>query len=165
MSKSIWAVTRGSYSDYRVLCICEDKATATNFANNYNSRRVEYIDEAEVEEFKYYPKDSQPKRITTYRSEAKLYDDRHVTDVKYWNYTEWEFETYCDIPPAKRPNVEYCRAPIFNNKGGFLRISCQDKESVAKATTERIAAFKSGSWIPQAGNHLEGIDDENTRRS
>ena len=43
MSKLVYVVTEGSYSDYRVLAVFSDKALADDFASHYDRQVEEYL--------------------------------------------------------------------------------------------------------------------------
>ena len=146
-----YAVSRGCYSDYVVLCVCEDRETAQRFCDAYNSdggRYSDTADTAEIEEMPFYCAGSAPERVVTFRSETVLCDDGTVGATGFWDYAGWGFDRGDDLPP-KRPKVVYCRAPILKNRAGYLRVHGRTAEGVAKATNDRIAAFRGKSWIPQ----------------
>lgn len=144
--KEVYAVSRGEYSDYSVMCVCEDEATATRFRDAYNGG--DDCGDARIETMLLFVRDEQPRRETTHRAEVVLYDDGTVGTRKEWSYSQWQFDPWSD-GPLQRPKVEYCRAPILADKAGFLRVIGRTAMGVAKVTSERIAAFKAKSWIPQ----------------
>lgn len=51
--KTVWAVSRGSYSDYQVLYICDTEERATAVAAAYNAGLPNTYDEAYVEDFPF----------------------------------------------------------------------------------------------------------------
>jgi hypothetical protein len=144
--KTVYAVSRGEYSDYSVMCVCEDEATAIRFRDAYNGGSD--CGGARIETMRLFGAGEQPRRITTHRSSATLHDNGGVSDVKYWANSSWQFDPYCDDVP-RRPRAEYRRAPVLHNRGGYLCVVGRTAESVAKVTSERIAAFKARAWIPQ----------------
>lgn len=71
MSKVMWLVTTGSYSDYTVLAVAPTEAEAQRYADAYNAAREStYRDDAEVEEVDLYEDgDPLPQSVTLYNGE------------------------------------------------------------------------------------------------
>lgn len=149
MSESkVYIVSQGDYSDYTVMCACEDEATANRFRDAYNGDSK--YETARVEQLTWCESGAEPQRYTIHRSEVILRDDQSASEARWWSYSGWTFEGWIE-QPSVRPKVEYVRAPILNDKAGYLRVIGSTEESVLKVTSERINAFLSGAWCP----HLE----------
>jgi len=96
MSKTLWMVTTGSYSDYTPLVVARTRDDAQRWADTYNAEREsQYRDEAEIEEIELYePGDPLPRRITLWNG-----DERHIWPVTQVTATPVEdFKPRVDAP-------------------------------------------------------------------
>ena len=144
--KKIWVVEQGSYSDYRVLAVFEDEATARAWANAINADGGRYGEEAEVSEMDLVTKGTKPEKVTTYRVYATLWDDGTVEDAdNLRSDSDFPITALYGVPP-KRPRVRYVRAPCYNNRGGRLEVIGSSAQSVMKVVSDRIAMWKAGAW-------------------
>ena len=122
----MWGVSRGSYSDYRMLCVCDSKKRAKEIAA--------LTDDGMVEALPYFDRD--PKRVTTFWLNENLYDDG-TTDERYESQrTEWEFDM---LYPERIAPVRWrwVRASIHRGRGGRLEVSGTDLERVRKVFGDR----------------------------
>lgn len=146
--RTIYAVSQGEYSDYRVLVLCEDQETADRIVaeiNESDDSSGAYC--TRVEEFCLVPPDYKPNRVECHRAEAVLFDNGTVGTIRQWSYTKWEFEVH-DPDRPKRPKFEFISAPFYGDHGGALRVYGRTAEGVTKVLNDRLAQFKSGVWNP-----------------
>lgn len=139
----VYAVSRGDYSDYRVMCVCPDKATAERVADAHNGDSDSYED-ARVEAIRYI---TEPRKVTTYMVSATIYDNGDVRDGRNPNgaltespqeRVEWEFDP---LYPERLTRVgwRWIRAPMHAGEAGRLEVSGLDREAVLKVFSERKA--------------------------
>lgn len=146
--KDIFAVSRGEYSDYSVLCVCDSEATANRIADAYNASSG--WSTARVEPMLLVTEDDKLERMERWQAEAVLHDDGNVTQQRTWPCRSWNFETDGIGRPPERPQINYHRAPVLRDEAGFLRVAGKSEQEVLKVLGERIAAFKARSWVPVA---------------
>lgn len=143
MRKTIYLVSEGSYSDYRISFVCEDHETARGIVAANSKDGTSYTD-YEIEEYEIVPQGTKFCHAVQYRIYVELKDDGSVGTKG-----EYSYERSIELPIPTRPEVHYSRRPIGN---GDMLVEGYDEQAVHKAFTERIAAFKSGAWIPQGLN-------------
>jgi hypothetical protein len=148
--KQAWMVSTGEYSDYSVLCVCATEEAAKRAVAAYTGADDRWGD-ARIESILLFEDTDTPQRIATHCAEVVLWDDGRVGQERRRTFADWNFALAMIENPPSRPEVEYVRAPILHGLGGYLRIRGADEMSVAKVLTERLAAFKSGSWMPHRG--------------
>ena len=124
----LWAVTRGSYSDYRVLALfgTEEQANeAASMAGDYD-----------VESFMLCPAGAEftTDSVTTFSASQEFRDDGEVRDLRISVDTEPWFDRWRYCGP--RPTVRFVRAPAHKDLGGRLEIQCTDREALMKAATD-----------------------------
>ena len=130
-----WAVSSRSYSDYRVLCICDSKKRAERIAGLYNADRENYGD-AMVETIPYFARE--PVQVTSYERQANVWDDGTVSDQRDSQNTEWEFSMFW--PERNTPvGWRWVRAPIHDGKGGRLEVYGTDRKRVLRVFSDRKA--------------------------
>lgn len=151
--KTIFAVSRGSYSDYRVLAVFEDEADAKAWAAAMSVDGG--YDHPEVEEFCLVVKGTSPYMVTTYYRSITFWDDGVIEDCGVHSSTDWAIALYDGMPPV-RPHLRFVRAPCHDGRGGRLDIRGSTAESVNKVGNDRIAAWKSGAWITTDLQEWEG---------
>ena len=155
MLKSIFAVSSGSYSDYRVLAVFETKKDAEIWAKELTEAKVSYDgveadypllpEGAQVEEMLLVPKGVAPYKVTHYELRAELWDNGKVDEQDLQVNVEYAITSYEGIPPT-RPRVRYIRAPCHENKGGRLEIHGDSEKKVRKVFSEKVAMWKAGQW-------------------
>lgn len=141
-----YMVTSGEYSDYHVLGVFEDKATAEAWAGG-----------CRVEEILFIKAGTPPKKVTEYWQHVELWDDGRVDRNEMHSNTGLVISMYNGIPPS-RPRVRYIRAPWHDGRGGRLEVRGDSAEAVAKVVSERIAMWKAGAWA--GPNHREIIEED-----
>lgn len=151
--KSMFCVSRGSYSDYRVLAVFEDEADANAWAAAMSGSGS--YDEPQVEEMILVEKGEAPRRVTTYRRSIEFWDNGKIDDQGIHSHTDWAIDSY-EGPPPVRPHLRFVRAPCHHNAGGRLDIRGSSAESVDKVGNDRIAAWRAGAWITTTLNEWEG---------
>jgi hypothetical protein len=152
-SKNIYLLSTGSYSDYRVMCVCQEEETAKNFKKAYDEN-CEY-EHVEIEEIQLFTKDEEPLKIETHQASIILFSDISVIvpdegstkffleeSINYISWTGWNFE---GVTPLTRPVVRCFTVGPDRMK---LLIEANTLEAVAKVAKERITLFLSGSWNP-----------------
>ena len=107
--KSVYAVTRGEYSDYVVMCVCDDGDTAHGFAKAYNAEEAR-SDNAKVEEFPFFRAGDNPEKQVFYRGQL-LFKNGVSKGKRYWSYDTWNFDGLHDPPP----NPALVKNTLFND--------------------------------------------------
>lgn len=131
--KKMWVVSAGSYSDYRVLAVCDCKKTAVKLVDRYNAGGS--YGYARVESLSYVD-DPNISRVEVLSMSTTLWDDgsEDVQDNQF--RVEWPFEPlYTHEDCVWR----WVRAPIHGGKGGRLDVYGTDHERVRKVFGERRA--------------------------
>ena len=121
---TVWVVSSGSYSDYRVLCAAPSKKAAQEIVDVLNGadewikyfvERVPVIEKAE--------------RITVYGIVAIISDAGTVRKETVRDRDEWNVDPL--LPERLRPvAVRWVRAPIYNGQAGRLEVYGTDRELV-----------------------------------
>lgn len=129
--KSVWVVSSGSYSDYRVHCAAPSKKAAQAIVValngdetcNYFIEQVPVIDKAE--------------KVTIYGVEAIITDDGTVREESV-DRDEWNVDPL--YPWRLRPvTVRWVRAPIYHGRAGRLEVYGTDEERVRKTYSDMRA--------------------------
>jgi hypothetical protein len=120
---TVWVVSSGSYSDYRVHCAAPSKKAAQEIVDVLNGAD-EWI--------KYFvervPVIEQAERITVYGFEAVIADAGTVCN-SVLHRDEWNVNPL--YPERLRPvTVRWVRAPIYNGQAGRLEVYGADRELV-----------------------------------
>jgi len=137
--KTIYAVSRGVYDDYSILCTFENEGDASMF-QSLNS-------ESYVEKLTMYEKGTKPEQLIIYKAEVVFLDNFKVDKIREWNYTIWDFES--ELDEQNNIQIRYTRSPILRDLGGFLRIKGLDQLEVNRAMADHMIRFIERSWIPQ----------------
>lgn len=138
----VYAISSGSYSDYKVLAVTEDKKTAEAWAAALRSDPDGWCSDAEVEELTYIPTGLGSFTVTTYRASVTLWDDGK------------EESPYCDActenaisvlngPPPSRPAVRRVRAPIHRDKGGRIDITAKSAAERDHCLGEQLTLWRA----------------------
>ena len=130
---TVWVVSSGSYSDYRVLCAAPSKKAAQEIVDVLNGadewikyfvERVPVIEKAE--------------RITVYGIEAIISDAGTVRKETVRDRDEWNVDPL--LPERLRPvAVRWVRAPIYNGQAGRLEVYGTDRDRVRKTFSDMKA--------------------------
>ena len=131
--KSVWLVSSGSYSDYRVHCAAPSKTAAQGIVDALNG---------DDEWTKYFveqvPVIEKAERITVYGIEAIIEDAGTVREESVRDRDEWNIDPL--YPQRLRPvTVRWVRAPIYNGKGGRLEVFGTDLERVRRVFSDTRA--------------------------
>ena len=132
--KSVWLVSSGAYSDYRVHCAAPNKKAAKAIIAALNSdepschhyfiEQVPVIDKAE--------------KVTIYGIEAIITDDGTVRGESVRDRDEWNVDPL--YPQRLRPvTVRWVRAPIYYGRAGRLEVYGTDEERVRKTYSDMRA--------------------------
>lgn len=142
MSKKIWAVSSGSYSDYRVHALFESEVVAEAVATTANG--LENYDDHFVEGFQFYAKDEIPEPLVVYRGTIELFDDGTYGPIKVTSDgPKFAFQHYMTVPPPRRPHIRQVRAPMYQNKGARLEVSARTDTMVRKVINDRLMEHKA----------------------
>ena len=130
--KSVWLVSSGSYSDYRVHCAAPSKKAAQGIVDALNGddewikyfvERVPVVDKAE--------------KVTIYGVEAIVTDDGTVREESVLDRDEWNVAPL--YPERLRPvTVRWVRALIYH-QAGRLEVYGLDEERVRKTYSDMRA--------------------------
>lgn len=132
--KRVWGVRSGSYSDYRVLCICDSKKRAEAVAEQIRGEEGSWNRDAEVEGFLYV--DSPMEKKSFLHMTVTIWDDGITTHVGQSVEEEYEVGSLNEhIPMSWR----WVRAPMHRGRGGRLDVKGIDHELVRKVYGERRA--------------------------
>jgi hypothetical protein len=141
MAKKMWAVSRGSYSDYTVLCLLKTKAEAKTLVK----RMIEagddmYGDPPRVEEIPVVTADVE--QVDILRMQVTLWDGGGEAEASATHWTKWPFDTIW-IEDAQPVHWRWVRAPCHNGRGGRLEVAGTDHERVRKVFGERKALIQT----------------------
>jgi hypothetical protein len=128
--KTVYGITTGSYSDYRVVALFETRDQAETEAEAYN--RIEHSQyAASVEEFRLFEATDLPtKHWTTHIAEAHL-----DQPTKVFQRTGHAIDG--DEKPPSRPRVS------ISSSGTWLQVHAATAEAALKAANDEIATLKA----------------------
>lgn len=141
-TETIYAVSTGSYSDYRVRATFELEEDAKISAEAMNAQ--DEWAEARVEVLSYYPAGQTPTSQTVYYHGAHVQDNGVVTSEYDHGFVEWDFEAFQTFE-NNRPDVRFHRGTGV----GSLTVSGLDKQAVDQSFSDNLARIK-------ANIHLKG---------
>jgi len=137
---TVWVVSSGSYSDYRVHCAAPSKKAAQGIVDalngdetyNYFIEQVPVIDKAE--------------KVTIYGVEAIVTDRGTVREESVRDRDEWNVDPL--YPERLRPvTVRWVRAPIYNGKAGRLEVYGLDQGLVSETFSDVKAQLLADSEL------------------
>ncbi len=128
--RTMYAVSRGSYSDYGVLCLCDSEQVANKIAKKVGS-------EAFVESFVVVDESVSQDRVL--KISQVLWDDGSEGGVREFIDEEWPWDLYTTHSCKWR----WVRAPSHKGKGGRLEVNGSDHERVRKVFTEKRTMLKA----------------------
>jgi hypothetical protein len=132
MSK-LYAVTDGSYSDYHIEGLFDDKAKAEEFAEYYDYR---------VEEHDANPEAPEARNGFQYRAWFNGDKDQirlcRISNERDFQRDEWVIETYC-------PDHDRASTDLF----------ARDEEHARKIAADRLSALKAGSTFAYSHDHVQ----------
>ena len=136
--KTMYVVSKGEYSDYRVMCVTDSKERAEHVADAYNATSP--WAGADVEELPYV--DSEPQRLHILTMTENLWDDGTTSETLERVELSWEFDLL--FPDHAVPvGWRWVRAPIHRGRGGRLDVFGTDHERVRKVFGERKAQIRA----------------------
>lgn len=150
--KALYGLSAGEYSDYHVMAMFEDEATAKAWEAAINADEEKRYMGARVESFMLVPAGMAPCKVTVHRYSVDLWDDGSIAAPRTWSSTGWAIEGGC-TPPI-RPRVRYVRAPTHNGLGGRLEVEGDNEQTVAKVAGEKIAMWRAGAWGGPSRNEI-----------
>jgi hypothetical protein len=130
-----WGVSTGSYSDYRMLCICPSKRDAQAVAAKMRADKHGWRRDARVEPLPVVTADV--KKVDILMLTVTLWDDGSESEAGERVRSEWPFDALLDdaVPVSWR----WVRAPCHNNRGGRLDVAGTDHVRVRKTFSEKRA--------------------------
>jgi hypothetical protein len=134
--ETVWVLSRGSYSDYRVLCVVrggEDAAKMLAARANAAGDNL-YGDPYEAEELAIVDPDVQKVEILTLTVE--IFDDGRTKERDPRIRVEWPFDALYGTPTLR---WRWVRAPMYSDKGGRLEVWGTDHERVRRVFSDRRA--------------------------
>jgi hypothetical protein len=120
----VYAVSRGSYSDYSIVAIFTDEEIAAKHQHEIDPGN-------EVEAFELV--ETEPRRIVVYHISNNTYHGRGVEHE--WSHTDWDYNR----ASYKRADVQEYGASTFR----ALRASGLDQEAVRQAYRDRKARLQA----------------------
>lgn len=131
--KTMWAISSGSYSDYRVTAVCESKeiAEATVAKMNLLEGNSSY-DEYGIEELPVL--DESIHRVIIHHMNVEIRDAGGTGAERQWNTPVWSFDE-----EAVEVAWRWIRAPMYNGKAGRLDVWGTDQERVRKVLGDQRA--------------------------
>ena len=136
MSKKMWALSSGSYSDYRVKVLFASKKLAEEAVRADNADKESW-GESFSEVFEVY--DTVPEMVTVHVWQEAIYDDGTTSDFRASAHSHLPWNHYWDYAENGRPKVRFVRAPMYHNRGGRLEVSGTDEQAVKQAFTDNKA--------------------------
>lgn len=130
----IYAVSSGSYSDYRVLCVCPTKADAEVVAAKLRGDKGGWRYDADVEEFVMVTADVE--KVPLLIMSTTLWDDGRESEVSERIEHEWPFDSIHDVIPM---SWRWVRAPMHHGRGGRLDLAGTDHALVRKTYADKRA--------------------------
>lgn len=139
--RTCWAITRGSYSDYRVLAVFASRADAEAAIARAKGAVDSFLAAESVEEMSFYEEGVEPVLLTVYERQVEVWDDGTVSSERRTVREEWDYDPLYDLP-GKRPKVRFVRAPIHKDKGGRLEVRGTDEQGVNQAFSDNLAQLR-----------------------
>ena len=134
----VWVISKGSYSDYRVMCACPSKGAATSVVKRYNEIEQDSYDQAIVESLPMISADVQ--RVEVLSLSVEILDDGTERANRESTRIEWPFDSIYPVQPV---HWRWVRAPYIKHIGGRLDVSGTDHERVRKVFGDRRALIRS----------------------
>jgi len=140
---TVWVVSSGSYSDYRVHCAAPSERAAKEIAAAMNAdhARGDYMVES-------LPVIDRAERVTIYGVEAIVTDNGTVREESVRDRDEWNVDPL--YPQRLRPvTVRWVRAPIYHGQAGRLEVYGLDEERVRKTYSDMRAQLLADPELRQ----------------
>lgn len=131
MNETMWAISRGEYSDYRVLAVCASEAVAKEQLARMGG--IEY-DAARLESIPLLTEVVD--QVQVLRMSVTIWDDG-TTSNDFTSMTEtWPFDSWEPVVPV---SWRWVRAPMHKGIGGRLDVRGTDHERVRRVLSDRRA--------------------------
>lgn len=135
--KTMWCVSSGEYSDYRILCVAEDRQVAERVTEKLRTDPGSWDRDARVEEIAFADEHTAPE--TTLRIQQVIPDDGSCGEAHESIEELWPWETHRGAGAECR--WRWIRAPVYGGRAGRLEVWGSDLERVRKVFTEKKAAL------------------------
>lgn len=139
MSTIVWAVTTGSYSDYRVKVLFSTKKLAEQHAEVLRGDPAGWDGDASVESFALL--DRPPERIRVFYRWARIDTDGDVIAERASDSLDWEYGDVWGVPKPIMLARTY-HAPAYG-KDTLVEVRGSSKARVEKAYRDRIAQARA----------------------
>lgn len=130
--KTVWAISSGSYSDYRVDAVCESKEIAEATAAKMNMLENRRYEEYGVEELPLI--DESVHKVVVYYMNVEILDAGGIGAERQWETQEWSHDN-----DATEAAWRWTRAPYIGTRGGRLDVWGTDQERVRKVLGDQRA--------------------------
>ena len=135
MTKMVYGIASGQYSDYSVHCIVETEDEARKLVEKLNRTKDRYQGLYEIQELPMV--DSTVERQSVLYLNEILMDSGKQADRHESTRLEWPWEGY----DFGRAVWRWIRAPFLDDKGGRLELHGTDHDLVRKIFEEKRAAL------------------------
>jgi hypothetical protein len=137
--RTIYAVTQGTYSDYRVRVLFNNRDDAHRHIKSLQADDDPYLhtEELDIEEFTLMDPGEQPERVPHHYVQIIVGPHGGIQKEHHSFGMTWTAGDY-DSPPGKRPRVEVGQAPAFG-QGWYIRVVARTEEAAWKAARDRAA--------------------------
>ena len=134
MSDSVWLVSSGAYSNYRVHCAAPSKKAAKAIIAALNSdeqtRHYYFIEQVPVID--------KAEKVTIYGMEAVISDRGNLSGETTSERSEWNVDPL--YPERMHPvTIRWVRAPCYYGNAGRLEVYGTDRERVRKTYSDMRA--------------------------
>ena len=135
---TVYAVSRGEYSGYSVVCLFTDRGSAEAFVREHNDTARHYDEMNPVEELLLYD-GTTPKRRTYYSMAAVVNDDgRASSPTTAWSESVWDFEKPVDFHgPHGKPSVRVWRG--YDTPYVEVSVTGFDEQAVKQSLSDMVA--------------------------
>ncbi|AYB70187.1 hypothetical protein SEA_ONEIAGILLIAN_77 [Microbacterium phage OneinaGillian] len=131
--KTMWAISSGDYSDYRVTAVCESKEIAEAVAKKMNMLEGHKgYGEYGIEEMPVL--DESVHRVMVHHMNVEIRDAGGTGTERQWKSPAWAFEE-----DAVEVAWRWVRAPMYNGKAGRLDVWGTNLERVRKVLGDQRA--------------------------
>ncbi len=143
--KTLYVVSSGEYSDYRVLAAFESEGHANDWRDAIRADEDGWNRDAFVEQLELVPNSMKPAKRTLFVKSAELLDTGEVEEREISETSDWFFGHRAG-GMSDRPSVRYVRAPCHKDQGGRLEIEGFNRDAVLKVFSERLAKWRAGAF-------------------
>lgn len=136
MSKYIYLVTTGTYSDYRVRAAFASKKRADAWVKALQQPEDDedgYAWDSDARVERYEILSAVPQRVKYYNMSVTIWDSGRVEEGRVHVSEQWDIDAG---PPV---TWRWVRAPVHDGKGGRLDVDGTDRDRVAKVCSEKKA--------------------------